>query len=516
MKELADRKLKDKKKTILHIKKDYIIFLGIFLLAVIMYINWINMHYSADTYNIINVGYEKYAINWSLKDGRLIMYFITMIFAKLHIPIEIYVVSTLLGALAISCICVIKLKNIIINCSNSKSSKTKEVFVTIASFFTIFNFMYIEDMYFVEAIVMALSLLLFIYSANIMVNNKNLKNRVIALILSIIGIIAYQGTAGFLIILTFFLSLIRNRVELKGQKDIIKTNIKRILLDTIMAGIIAFLAIVINMILVKVIGNITGQVQTRVGSIFAIFENLKYIINNFNIILKENIGLFPTNLLYIFIGITLMLALIYDLKTKSVKFLTIKLMCIIIISIVCGFLVSLGTLSSFYTGRLHYCIGTMMGFVLLCLIMENEDEIFRRIIELILIMYSIVNIYNCIIVTYEHKLVNEYEKQSAKEIEEYIEKYEEENKNKVENIAIYTVTGQDYKTYFKEINRKSVVTYNALRCNWSADGVINFYIDRNLNTVNLNKELLQEYLKTEKDNGYGIINNTLIVECYMY
>ena len=509
------KELENKKKTTIHIKKDYIIFLVIFLLAVIMYINWINIHYSADTYNIINVGYEKYATNWSLKDGRLIMYFITIIFAKLNIPIEVYVISTLLVALVISCICVIKLKNIIINCSHSENNKTKKIFVTIASFFTIFNFMYIEDMYFVESIVMALSLLLFTYSANIIVNNKKLKNRIIALILAIVGIIAYQGTAGFLIILTFVISLLTNKVELKGNKDKIKTNIRHIFLDTFMAGIINAIAI-INMILVKVVGNITGQVQTRVGSIFAIFENLKYIINNFNVILKENIGLFPTNLLYIFIGITLILALIYDLKTKSVNFLTIKLMCIIIISVVCGFLVSLGTLSSFYTGRLHYCIGTMMGFVLICLIMENEDEIFRRIIELILIMYSIVNIYNCIIVTYEHKLVNEYEKQSAKEIEEYIEKYEKENKKQVENIAIYTITGQNYKTYFKEINRKSVVTYNALRCNWSADGVINFYTDRELNTVNLNKELLQEYLKVEKDNGYGIINNTLIVECYMY
>ena len=509
------KELENKKKTTIHIKKDYIIFLVIFLLAVIMYINWINMHYSADTYNIINVGYEKYATNWSLKDGRLIMYFITMIFAKLHIPIEVYVISTLLVALVISCICVIKLKNIIINCSNSES-RTKEIFVTIASFFTIFNFMYIEDMYFVEAIVMALSLLLFIYSANIIANKKSLKSKLIALILAIIGIIAYQGTAGFLIILTFVISLIKNKVELKGQKDKIKTNIKYIILDTIIAGIITFIAIAINMILVKVIGNVTGQVQTRVGSIFAIFENLKYIVNNFNIILKENIGLFPTNLLYIFIGITLILALIYDLKTKSVNFLTLKLICIITLSIVCGFLVSLGTLSSFYTGRLHYCIGTMLGFVLICLIMENEDEIFRRITELILIIYSIVNIYNCIIVTYEHKLVNEYEKQNAEEIEVYIKEYEEKNKTQVENIAIYTVTGQNYKTYFKELNRKSVVTYNALRCNWSADGVINFYTNRNLDTVNINKELLQKYLKLEQDNGYGIINNTLIIECYMY
>ena len=263
MRKLPDKKQKDKKREILHIKKDYIIFLGILLLAVIMYINWINMHYSADTYNIMNVGYEKYAMNWSLKDGRIIMYFITMIFDKLHIPIEVYVISTLLGALVISCICVIKLKNIIINCSNSES-RTKEIFVIIASFFTIFNFMYIEDMYFVESIVMALSLLLFTYSANIIVNNKKLKNRIIALILAIIGIIAYQGTAGFLIILTFVISLLTNKVELRGNKDKIKTNIRQIFLDTVMAGIITAIAIVINMILVKVIGNITGQVQTRV------------------------------------------------------------------------------------------------------------------------------------------------------------------------------------------------------------------------------------------------------------
>ena len=55
------------------------------------------MHYASDTYNIMNVGYETYATNWSLKDGRLIMYLITMICAKLNISIEIYVIGTLLG-----------------------------------------------------------------------------------------------------------------------------------------------------------------------------------------------------------------------------------------------------------------------------------------------------------------------------------------------------------------------------------------------------------------------------------
>ena len=185
-------------------------------------------------------------------------------------------------------------------------------------------------------------------------------------------------------------------------------------------------------------------------------------------------------------------------------------------SIICGFLVSLGTLSSFYTGRLHYSIGSMLGFILLCLIMENKDEIFRKIFGLILVIYGIVSIYNCIIITYQHKLVNKYEEQEVQNIEEYIEDYEAKNNIEIENIALYTVKGQDSKTYFENISRKSVLTYNALRCDWSADGLINFYTNKSLKTINLTKELLVEYLVQENENGYGIVNNTLIIECYMY
>lgn len=496
------------------LKKDYLIFFGIFILAVIMYINWITMHYASDTYNIMNIGYETYATNWSLKDGRLIMYLITMLFAKLNLPVEAYVIGTLLVAIVISCICVIKLKNIILK--DIKVNLTKEIFIIIASFFTIFNFMYIEDMYFVESIVMALSILAFICSANLIVNRKSIRDKILAVVLAIIGVIAYQGTAGFLIVVTFVISLLKNKVELKGAKKDIKTNIKMIIIDTFFAGVVALIAVCINMMLVNIIGNITGQVQARVGSITNIFSNMKYIFNNFTTILKENIGLFPTNLLYIFLSVILICTLFYDIKTKSKEFLTIKSICIIVLSVICGFLVSLGTLSSFYTGRLHYSIGSMLGFVLLCLIMENEDEIFRKIFELILIIYSIVNIYNCIIVTYQHKLVNKYEEQEIQNLNQYIEKYETTNGIEVKNIAIYTVKGQDSKTYFENIPRKSVVTYNALRCDWAADGLINFYTNRDLKTISLTKELLIEYLVQENENGYGIVNNTLVIECYMY
>ena len=496
------------------LKKDYLIFFVIFVFSIIMYINWLSMHYASDTYNIMNVGYETYATNWSLKDGRLIMYLITMIFAKLNLPIEIFVIVTLLVAILISCICVIKLKNIIIE--NIELNIKKEIILVLAVFFTIFNFMYIEDMYFVESVVMALSILLLTYSADFIVNARSIGSRIKALTLAIIAVIAYQGTIGFIIILTFTISLLKNKIELEGKKDIIKANLRRIIMDSLISVLFAFIAICLNLLIVKIIGELTGQVQTRIGTVSEIFNNLEYILKNFNSILKDNVGLFPVNLLYTFLLISLIVSLIYDIKTKSRRFLTLKLVCIIIISIISAFIVSIGTLSSFYTGRLHYCIGSMMGFVLICLIIENKDEFFGKIFNLILIIYGIISICNCIIVTYQHKKVNEYEKLEVKSLNRYIEEYEEDSNIKVQNIAIYTIRGQSNKTYFADISRKSVVTYNALRCNWSADGLINFYTKRNLETINLNTNLLEEYIMQKNEKGYGIVNNTLIVECYMY
>ena len=185
-------------------QKDYLIFFGIFILAILIYSNWITMHYASDTYNIMNVGYETYATNWSLKDGRLIMYLITMICAKLNISIEIYVIGTLLGALLISAGCVIKLKNIVL--ANTEYSLKKEILVVIASFFTIFNFMYLENLYFAECAVMALSILAYMLSARNVVK----KNYAKAIFWAILGVVSYQGNIGVIAVMTVLFTFLEN------------------------------------------------------------------------------------------------------------------------------------------------------------------------------------------------------------------------------------------------------------------------------------------------------------------
>ena len=134
----------------------------------------------------------------------------------------------------------------------------------------------------------------------------------------------------------------------------------------------------------------------------------------------------------------------------------------------------------------------------------------KIILTTMIIIYGIANIWDCLYITNEHKQVNKYEKQEVEEIQEYIENKE------VNKIAILVIKGKSNKTYFEEINSQSVITYNALRCDWAAEGLVNFYIENNLQRINLTKEQLEKYSKIKDDKGYEIVDDILVLETYMY
>ena len=95
-------------------KVNIIIFVIIFTITSAIYFPLLKGHYSTDTYNIINKGYETYAITYSLNDGRPIMCLISLTAQKINVPIMTYIVTLTAIALIVSCISVIKLKNIIL------------------------------------------------------------------------------------------------------------------------------------------------------------------------------------------------------------------------------------------------------------------------------------------------------------------------------------------------------------------------------------------------------------------
>ena len=140
-------------------KKDVLIFNIMFLITIIIFYNFVTMHYATDTYNIINMGYKEYAIKYLLNDGRPIMCFISLIANFLNLPIQVYIITLTIIALLISCISVMVVKKTIKKFLKIENKKN-EIFLLLASYVTIFNFAYLDNLYFAECAVMAVSILL--------------------------------------------------------------------------------------------------------------------------------------------------------------------------------------------------------------------------------------------------------------------------------------------------------------------------------------------------------------------
>ena len=482
-------------------KKQLIIFLITFIVTCIIFIPFLTGHYATDSYNIANIGYEEYAIKWSLKDGRIFMCLICLRAGKLNISIEAFTFITLFISLIISNITVIFLMEVIKKYKEPKNV-IQEIILILISYITIFNFMYLEDMYFAESIVMSLALMLFTISANILVE-KN-KNYIIkSLILNIIGIMCYQGTIGMFFAFVTLFTILKN-----------KNNIKQIIIDIIKSGILALIAILINMVTVKIVGNIINIEQTRIGQLSDIFNNIKVIISTLPTILQETCNLFPKNMLIIFTILLTFVIIIYTYRNKEKNSITYKYLAIIFMLIASGCIVNVLKLTSFYKGRLRNSIRALIGVLFIFLYVETnifeKKEKLSIVTYLLLIAFTVINILNYENIMFQHKEINNIEKLQVKEIEKFIDEYEKNT-----GLKVTKITKIPQKTRYEK--NENDITRNALRTNWAADGVINFYTKRNLKTVDLTEEqAIYFYKNCDKEKEYQCIDDILYVNVYVF
>lgn len=475
-------------------KRNIITFTIIFIITCIIFIPFLVGHYATDTYNIANIGYKEYAIKWSLKDGRVFMALIALLANVINLPIEGYTFITLFIALIISNISVITLKNIIEKYKKTENT-VQDITITIMSYITIFNFMYLENMYFVESIAMAISVLLFMISANIIVE-KNRNYIIKSLMLTILGVLCYQGTIGMIFAFIMLFTILKNQ-----------NNAKQILIDLIKCGVIALIAVFINIIVVKIVGNCLNIKQNRLGKSSNILNNIKRIIITLPYILKSTCNLFPKNMFLIFLSILTIILVIYHKRYSEEKdCILYKYILIITMAIAASCITYILTLTSFYTGRLRNSLGALIGMIFIFLFVETsifEKDAKAKALKvstyIILIFFVLANIINYEYIMLKHRSVNMIEKQQAQEIGEYIKQYERDTGINVTKIIklppANIIYGED----------ENDITRNALKTNWAVDGVINFYTKKNLETVNLTEENAKKY----KENG----NNQLEYQC---
>lgn len=452
-------------------KRNLITFIIILIITCIIYAPLLMGHYATDTYNIINKGYEKYAITYSLNDGRPIMCLITLIAQKLNMPIMLYVILLTGIALIISSISVVKLKNIILKYTEKIDKKTEYIILAI-SYIIIFNFAYLENLQFAECAIMSVSILMSIIAAQTIVE-KN-KNYILkSLILSIISVIFYQGTINWLFTITFVLSLFK-------EKNI---NIQ-VIRNLVLSGIFGGIGCVVDLIQVKITGQIFNLSQTRMGSFENIPGNFRYILKNMYEVLSNTYNLFPKNMIYIYLVILLIYSLVFMVKDCE-KNNQLNILAIIFICIATVFAPNLITLAAFGTGRTAFSVGAMIGLIILyiyCNLKRTEKVQLKEIIfYIVAISYIIISLGNSMLIMYEHKKVNIQDKQECELIGKWIKEYEETQNVEVKNIVF--IYNSNSKYYYENVINHSALCYKAVGPEWSRIGAINYYNNRKFNDI---------------------------------
>ncbi len=491
-------------------KKDTIYFLIIFCFSLIIFIKYLNGHFSADTFNIINIGYKNYAIKYSLLDGRLFMAIIGLIAHKINIPILTYVIVLQILAIFVTCIIIIKLKRIILEYKKIEN-KWQEIFIILVCYFTIFNFTYLENMYFVECFVMALSILFYIVSAKYIVKKETLKG----FIYLILGLLSYQGTISSLFIFLILFSML----EEKNLKEILKIFIK--------GAIIFLIALILNNILIILTEKIFNITQTRGINIKKIFSNILYIIYISRDLLIKTANLFP-NYLFIFFVVIISIIIILKINEKNRKnhskrneIILIEQMIIIVLCIIFALGVSSIRLTAINSGRIRFSMGATIGIIFIHLIVKTDIlEIctkYDKILVGIFIIYSIINSINYIYLINLNKQANKQDEIKVYEIENYLKEYEETEKIKVEKICGIVIENNSDKAFYSKNSEEVGVAVSCLRTEWAFQGIINYYTSRNLEKEELTEENRKIYLDRVNENkNYLCIGDTLYVSIYWY
>ena len=503
-------KMKEKtmKKLIINNKREIITFIIIFSITLIIFIPFLQKHYATDSYNISSIGYKEYAIKYSLNDGRILMAFIGYMANLLKIPLDTYIITLTIMALFISCISIIVLKDWIIKIKKNKNFFS-EIFIIIVTYFTVFNFMYIENMAFVECFVMSLSVLFYILAAKKIIS-KNKYYYIKATALTILGLFCYQGTISMYIIVLVIFSLLKNEKYNEYKKNLIR------------GALILVFGIILQFVVIRFCGKIFNMQQERLSGFYDIKINIIYSIYYLGYILIHT-GYVYTKYLFLFFLSTIEILIIFKIyKEKLDKKILLHTLLIILLCFFSSLAVSFISRTGFWSARIRFSLGATIGFLIIYLYCKTDiASTFKRINLLIISIFAIYTlsiVINYISIMNNTLKVNLQDKLQSIEISNYIKKYEKENSIIVNKLAIFHGEFDDGKACYKNLKYYgSAMSWSAVRTQWSIKGIIEMYSNKHFIMIEPDENELEYYLNNvDKEIDYMCIKDTLYISYYVY
>ena len=465
-------------------KKDLILFVIVFLISIVMCGAFLQPHYTHDTYKIVRDGYEFYSYDKFLKEARPFTALITLLAGKINLPIENYIVISFILALIFLSISVVLVYKLFREQFTSKS-KLNDILVLIISFITIFNYLAIEHILFLECSIFALGILLSVIAAKVIINNEKYAYAKASIII-LIAVFCYQGSIAIFPMLVLLDKLL-------FKKDKWKNDFIGLIKIVLIYGISMFLTILFAKF---IMGGSRITMDSTLIDVSNIIKWLKeLVINSLGVILPY------ANVLIIAVTI-LFIGLFDKSNIKEKNIYVLKYLFVILTSIViCMAPIVVGS-GLELTPRMCISYGTTIGlslFVMLYIADRNNKKYQLILISIITIIIFILNITLYIILTNQHIITNKIDKENCEKIEKIIEEYEDRTNIKVTKIA--SVTRPDRDLYYPNMIHAGAITQKALN-SWANREAIIFYLGRKMNFAPFTIEQYVNFFVHEKSEKY--------------
>ena len=465
-------------------KKNIIIFIISVIISLIILCFFVTGYYSIDTYRIWSQGYIDYATKDAyIRDGRLFSALIFVIIGLLNPTILTMYIINIIIAIIILSICVIQIYNLIERYKKIENTKNK-IIVFMLSYTYIFNFLIVDVVKFIDSFVISTSILLFIIAIKKIIIEK--KNK-LGFLLTILGVICYQGTIPVYIATAIFVALLENR-------KINKEYFKRI----IPCAISIFIAALLSVAIVNLVPMITQMEMTERITTIDISENVAKNFMNMNKIIFDSFYMFPP---YVWIGISLFIiciSIVIGMMKKKLEF-SINVL-FIFMSFIGALLVMLPIQIFLGAARVVLVLGQAISAMLIyiyCTNFKNEKmNLYQKMIVGVIVIYFVITIISIMKSTYDYKLGNIIDQEFSEKIENEIVELEEQGKE-IHKIGIrYALNNQKNIEYSRLVFEQS----NYLKGLYSVI-LHEYYTGRKLTSVqDFSDELENTYFENPSDN----------------
>lgn len=471
-------------------KNEIYILLGILGFIMIICINFLQMHYSSDTFVLYNLGYFNYPSEYFLKDGRLISTLFCYLGGILNLPIPVYIITMdFIGMvfLAISIYIISKMLIVIIKPENKK----KEILIYLASFVLILNQYTLEYLLFPESAVMCLGVLLTVLAIKNFVSNQKYKYIKVGIFLLFTGL-CYQGELNIFPILAILVIMLKQIKEKKETKQFLKDTFKELIK---LVGII-FVVLAISFIIVKICGNIFGQDKQS----FMIINNARVLRRKINLVLYYSkdvlincISMFPKYSILVCPMLTLVLLTVTKAKIQTI----VNYIMIVMVAII-SVVFPLFVVTAAVCARLSVPAMMIFGISLLFLIANfksDERKYKEKIISIVVISVFVLNASFIVRNSTEHIAANKVDENDGMQIKYLIEEYENKTGIKVTKFGYkYDFEPQQFAVGIKPMQS---LTERKLACSWCILYAMDYYCERDFELVDFDTSILIE----EQDEG---------------